>query len=68
MLGYAGDARKKEENEKMPQIIVRNAQWILQKNDDGTFTLTSSDNTVTVTVTKDQITNLASVVEAAANA
>jgi uncharacterized protein involved in outer membrane biogenesis len=68
MPDCAGDARKKEENKKMVSIVCRNQWWTLQKNDDGTFTLTSADGTITVTMSQAQIANLGAIVEAAANA
>jgi uncharacterized protein involved in outer membrane biogenesis len=50
------------------QIVVKNQWWTLQKNDDGSFTLSSADGTITVTMSQAQIANLGSIVEAAANA
>jgi hypothetical protein len=52
----------------MSQVIVRNQWWTLQKNADGSFTLTSADSTITVTLSQAQISNLGSIVEAAASA
>jgi uncharacterized protein involved in outer membrane biogenesis len=59
---------KRRKTRKMSQVIVRNQWWTLQKNADGTFTLTSADGTITVTLSQAQIVNLGSIVEAAANA
>jgi hypothetical protein len=49
------------------ESIVKNADWELLKQDDGTLLLVSADQTLKLSLTKKQLLGLTAILEAAKN-
>lgn len=47
--------------------VVRNAMWKVIKNEDNTLTLISNDESIMVTLTKEQLLNLVAIIEGVKN-